>query len=76
MYVLLLNLYLIPFNFKFMCLAEFFFFTGSYDKCVCMVREKNKDDILAVVQTIFSHVAVQQKNASVIMLIVSDNFSY
>lgn len=45
---------------------------GSYDKCVSSIREKNKDDMLAVVQTIFSHVAVQQKNTMVIMLIVSN----
>ncbi|BFZ10005.1 hypothetical protein BsWGS_13044 [Bradybaena similaris] len=49
--------------------VELQFQQGSYDKCVCSIREKNKDDMLAVVQTIFSHVAVQQKNNLVIMLI-------
>ncbi|XP_035827708.1 acetyl-CoA carboxylase isoform X2 [Aplysia californica] len=49
--------------------VELQFQQGSYDKCVCSIREKNKDDMLSVVQTIFSHVSVQQKNSLVIMLI-------
>ncbi|CAL1538931.1 unnamed protein product [Lymnaea stagnalis] len=49
--------------------VELQFQQGSYDKCVRSIRERNKEDMLAVVQTIFSHVAVQHKNAMVIMLI-------
>ncbi|KAK3798057.1 hypothetical protein RRG08_034617 [Elysia crispata] len=49
--------------------VELQFQQGSYDKCATSIRERNKDDMLAVVQTIFSHVAVQQKNTMVIMLI-------
>ncbi|KAH9518470.1 hypothetical protein Btru_016876 [Bulinus truncatus] len=49
--------------------VELQFQQGSYDKCVRSIREKNKEDMLAVVQTIFSHVAVQHKNTLVIMLI-------
>ncbi|XP_059157454.1 acetyl-CoA carboxylase-like isoform X2 [Physella acuta] len=49
--------------------VELQFQQGSYDRCVRSIREKNKEDMLAVVQTIFSHVAVQHKNTLVIMLI-------
>ena len=45
--------------------------SGSYDKCVQQLRDKNKDNIPLVMQTIFSHIAVQQKNTLVILLIVS-----
>ncbi|XP_041352027.1 acetyl-CoA carboxylase-like isoform X1 [Gigantopelta aegis] len=48
---------------------ELQFQQGNYDKCVCQLREKNKDDMMTVVATIFSNLAVQQKNTLVIMLI-------
>ncbi|XP_048240447.1 acetyl-CoA carboxylase-like isoform X4 [Haliotis rufescens] len=49
--------------------VELQFQQGHYDKCVYQLREKNKDDMATVVGTIFSHLAVQQKNNLVIMLI-------
>lgn len=45
--------------------------TGSYDKCIAQLLEKNKDDTAVVTGNIFSNQAVQKKNALVIMLIVS-----
>ncbi|KAG5900050.1 hypothetical protein JTB14_016026 [Gonioctena quinquepunctata] len=42
---------------------------GSYDKCVSLLRDKNKDDMAAVTETIFSHSQVPKKNLLVTMLI-------
>ncbi|GBP96449.1 Acetyl-CoA carboxylase 1 [Eumeta japonica] len=42
---------------------------GHYDKCVGLVRERNKDDMLTVVNTIFSHSQVAKKNLLVTLLI-------
>ncbi|XP_070066544.1 acetyl-CoA carboxylase isoform X5 [Drosophila virilis] len=42
---------------------------GHYDKCVGLVREHNKDDMLTVVNTIFSHSQVAKKNLLVTLLI-------
>lgn len=39
--------------------ANFFMLTGSYDKCVTAIRERNKDDMAAVTATIFSHAQVK-----------------
>ncbi|XP_076466128.1 acetyl-CoA carboxylase-like isoform X2 [Babylonia areolata] len=49
--------------------VELQFQHGSYDKCVQQLRDKNKDNIPLVMQIIFSHIAVQQKNSLVILLI-------
>ncbi|KAK3576974.1 hypothetical protein CHS0354_005975 [Potamilus streckersoni] len=45
------------------------FHHGSYDKSVAQLIEKNKDDMASVTGMIFSHIAVQQKNALIIMLV-------
>ncbi|KAL5009691.1 hypothetical protein ScPMuIL_011996 [Solemya velum] len=50
-------------------LVEMQFQQGHYDKCVADLRERNKDDMAAVTGTIFSHLAVQQKNTLVTMLV-------
>ncbi|XP_041970632.1 acetyl-CoA carboxylase isoform X2 [Aricia agestis] len=42
---------------------------GSYDKCVMALRERYKDDMQAVVNTIFSHNQVSKKNLLVTLLI-------
>lgn len=42
---------------------------GHYDKCVAQIREANKDDMRAVVNTIFSHSQVSKKNLLVTLLI-------
>lgn len=42
---------------------------GHYDKCVTALREKHKDDMLSVVNTIFSHSQVSKKNLLVTSLI-------
>ncbi|XP_059611586.1 acetyl-CoA carboxylase [Phlebotomus argentipes] len=42
---------------------------GHYDKCVAGVREKHKDDMTQVVNTIFSHSQVAKKNLLVTLLI-------
>lgn len=42
---------------------------GHYDKCVASLREKHKDDMAAVVNTIFSHSQVAKKNLLVTLLI-------
>ncbi|KAG4075355.1 hypothetical protein HA402_003146 [Bradysia odoriphaga] len=42
---------------------------GHYDKCVTTLREKHKDDMLSVVNTIFSHSQVSKKNLLVTSLI-------
>uniref|UniRef100_A0AAR5PDP7 Acetyl-CoA carboxylase n=1 Tax=Dendroctonus ponderosae TaxID=77166 RepID=A0AAR5PDP7_DENPD len=42
---------------------------GSYDKCVSLLREKHKDDMKAVSETIFSHSQVAKKNLLITMLI-------
>jgi acetyl-CoA carboxylase / biotin carboxylase 1 len=42
---------------------------GHYDKCVAHIREANKDDMLTVVNTIFSHSQVAKKNLLVTLLI-------
>ncbi|XP_016943121.3 acetyl-CoA carboxylase isoform X1 [Drosophila suzukii] len=42
---------------------------GHYDKCVGLVREHHKDDMLTVVNTIFSHSQVAKKNLLVTLLI-------
>lgn len=42
---------------------------GHYDKCVAQIRENNKDDMLTVVNTIFSHSQVAKKNMLVTLLI-------
>lgn len=42
---------------------------GHYDKCVAQIRENNKDDMLTVVNTIFSHSQVAKKNLLVTLLI-------
>lgn len=42
---------------------------GHYDKCVTALREKHKDDMSAVVNTIFSHSQVSKKNLLVTALI-------
>jgi acetyl-CoA carboxylase / biotin carboxylase 1 len=42
---------------------------GHYDKCVAQIRESNKDDMLTVVNTIFSHSQVAKKNLLVTLLI-------
>ena len=46
-------------------------FSGHYDKCIAHLMERNKDDMAVVTGNIFSNLAVQKKNALVIMLIVS-----
>ncbi|XP_037086840.1 LOW QUALITY PROTEIN: acetyl-CoA carboxylase-like [Pollicipes pollicipes] len=45
------------------------FQVGSYDKCVHLLADKHKDDMSVVVQTIFSHSMVAQKNQLVTMLL-------
>lgn len=42
---------------------------GHYDKCVSILREKNKDNMTAVVATIFSHLQTPKKNLLVTQLI-------
>lgn len=42
---------------------------GHYDKCVGALREKHKDDMKQVVNTIFSHSQVAKKNLLVTLLI-------
>lgn len=42
---------------------------GHYDKCVAAIREKHKDDMAAVVATIFSHSQVAKKNLLVTLLV-------
>lgn len=42
---------------------------GHYDKCVAMIRDKHKDDMQTVVNTIFSHSQVSKKNLLVTLLI-------
>ncbi|XP_055920497.1 acetyl-CoA carboxylase isoform X2 [Eupeodes corollae] len=42
---------------------------GHYDKCVGLIRERHKDDMLTVVNTIFSHSQVSKKNLLVTLLI-------
>ncbi|XP_055374657.1 acetyl-CoA carboxylase [Condylostylus longicornis] len=42
---------------------------GHYDKCVAAIREKHKDDMKNVVNTIFSHSQVSKKNLLVTLLI-------
>ena len=42
---------------------------GHYDKCVSLLREKNKDNMAAVVATIFSHSQTTKKNMLVTQLI-------
>lgn len=42
---------------------------GHYDKCVGLIRERNKDDMQTVVNTIFSHSQVAKKNLLVTLLI-------
>lgn len=49
--------------------VENLFQHGHYDKCVSMLREKNKDNIGAVVATIFSHSQTAKKNVLVVQLI-------
>ena len=48
---------------------------GHYDKCIAHLMERNKDDMAVVTGNIFSNLAVQKKNALVIMLIVSIGFA-
>lgn len=46
--------------------------TGNFEKCVTLLRDKNKTkDLAPVVQSIFSHASVAKKNQLTIMLIVS-----
>lgn len=45
------------------------FQNGHYDKSVSMLREKNKDNMAAVVATIFSHSKATKKNLLVTQLI-------
>jgi hypothetical protein len=52
------------------------FSVGSYDKCVHLLRETNKDNMAAVTETIFSHAQVTSKNILVIALIVSNYHIY
>lgn len=42
---------------------------GHYDKCVAALREKHKDDMATVVNTIFSHSQVAKKNMLIVELI-------
>ncbi|XP_063700172.1 acetyl-CoA carboxylase isoform X3 [Culicoides brevitarsis] len=42
---------------------------GHYDKCVQAIRDKHKDDMAAVVATIFSHSQVAKKNLLVTLLV-------
>lgn len=42
---------------------------GHYDKCVTMLREKHKDDMLSVVNTIFSHGQLTKKSLLIVSLI-------
>uniref|UniRef100_T1GP39 Uncharacterized protein n=1 Tax=Megaselia scalaris TaxID=36166 RepID=T1GP39_MEGSC len=49
--------------------VESLFQFGHYDKCVTTIREKYKDDMLTVVNTIFSHSQVSKKNILVTLLI-------
>lgn len=56
------NIVPFPNSFNYLC-------TGSYDKCVALLREKYKDDMAAVTATIFSHGQVPKKNLLVTMLI-------
>ncbi|KAG1687910.1 Acetyl-CoA carboxylase [Nymphon striatum] len=44
-------------------------FQGHYDKCVSVLRDKNKDNMLKVLEFIFSHSQVAKKNILVIKLI-------
>lgn len=45
---------------------------GNFEKCVTLLRDKNKaKDLAPVVQSIFSHASVSNKNQLTIMLIVS-----
>lgn len=46
-----------------------FVYTGHYDKCIAQLISKTKD-MSAVAGSIFSHLAVQNKNLLVTMLIV------
>ena len=51
---------------------KLFNFPGNFEKCVTLLRDKNKSkDLAAVVQSIFSHSSVAKKNQLTIMLIVS-----
>ena len=43
---------------------------GSFDKCAVTMRDRNKDDIKAVVEDILSHSAVTMKNETVVQLMV------
>ncbi|XP_075445618.1 acetyl-CoA carboxylase 1 isoform X3 [Ascaphus truei] len=45
------------------------FQNGHYDKCVFALREENKSDLTAVLNSIFSHAQVTKKNLLVTMLI-------
>ncbi|WAR06945.1 ACAC-like protein [Mya arenaria] len=49
--------------------VEMQFQQGSLDKCITELMERNKDDMAVVTGTIFSSLAVHQKNAVVILLI-------
>lgn len=44
---------------------------AHYDKCVISLREQCKPDMNPVLESIFSHAQVAQKNLLVTMLIVS-----
>ena len=49
-----------------------FNFSGNFEKCVTLLRDKHKSkDLAPVVQSIFSHASVARKNQLTIMLIVS-----
>ncbi|CAM1302616.1 Uncharacterised protein r2_g1260 [Pycnogonum litorale] len=45
------------------------FQVGHYDKCVSVLRDRHRDDMARVVETIFSHSQVLKKNMLVIQLI-------
>ncbi|XP_076444830.1 LOW QUALITY PROTEIN: acetyl-CoA carboxylase-like [Babylonia areolata] len=49
--------------------VELQFQHASYDKCVQQLMDQNKENMPVVMKTIFSHLAVHQKNSLVIMLI-------
>jgi hypothetical protein len=51
--------------------VEMQFQQGSYDKCCGALKDKNKDDMLAVTAAIFSHRQVSNKNNLIIAIIVS-----
>lgn len=51
-------------------------YSGNFEKCVTLLRDKHKSkDLAPVVQSIFSHESVVKKNQLTIKLIVSTKFN-